>query len=112
MDSVTQKLMLGSSRSGSGLGSPGMSDGGSESGEPLAKKEYIPPSLKLMGRVNSSTSQNPLSRTVSHTASTADTNSRPGSQLGSELPPTPVNESGEIEVVYVSVSILGSGIYH
>ena len=104
VDSVQAKLMAGGTRPTSADWSPGQSDGGSELGESNARKEYIPPSLKLLGRQPTASVGNPvLSRTVSAGApgSGSAASSRPGSRLGGELPITPTSESGEVAVVYV-----------
>ena len=100
-DSVLAKLMAGGTRPGSSMGSPGQSETGSEFGESQAKKEYIPPSMKLLGRQPSAMQGNPvLSRTVSSSASLGDSSSRPGSRLGMEVPITPSSEN-EVGEVYV-----------
>lgn len=103
VDSVLQKLMSGGTRPGSATGSLGQSDGGSEHSEPHVKREYVPPSLKLLGKQPTTSSmQTSLSRTVSNTASTADTTSRPVSRLGGDSQMTPTGESSEVATVYVS----------
>ena len=105
VDSVQTKLMSGGTRPGSAIGSPIQSDYEMMS-EPPAKKEYIPPSLKLLGRQQTiGTVGNPvLSRTVSasRSGSAGDSGSRPASRLGGELPITPTSESSEVASVYVS----------
>lgn len=103
VDSVLAKLMTSGMRSSSASWSPGQSDGGSELGEQNARKDYIPPSLKLLGKQPTAMVGNPiLSRTVSASGSASgDANSRPESRLGGELPITPISESSEVPSVYV-----------
>lgn len=104
VDSVISKLMAGGPRPGSVTGSPGQSDTGSEYGEPASKKEYVPPSMRLLGKQPSSMAGNPaLSRTVSSTTSMGDSGSRPGSRLGWEPPITPTSDSNEVGPVYVRI---------
>ncbi|THH11551.1 hypothetical protein EW145_g600 [Phellinidium pouzarii] len=101
VDSVLQKLMT--CGSGSGIISSTHSETSSDTGEAPQKKEYIPPSLKLAGRqLTSSSGQTAGSRTISTSTSLGDVNSRPGSQLGNEVPVTPTAESGEITAVYIA----------
>ncbi|OCB84439.1 hypothetical protein A7U60_g8425 [Sanghuangporus baumii] len=102
VDSVLQKLMAEGTRSASSAGNDHQDDVGSEASEPAMKKEYIPPSLKLQGRLPSaSTAQSALNKSTSNSASVADSTSRPASRLG-EDPITPTTESGDITAVYIA----------
>jgi CLIP-associating protein 1/2 len=102
VDDVLSKLLAGS---GGGAGYPPSE--GSENGEAGPKqREYVPPSLALLGR-KAPGSSGGLSRTVSH--GSLKEISRPASRAEA---PTPfqVNDSVDIRAVYVSPkSFLGVG---
>lgn len=103
-ENILQRLLTGGP--GSGVGSAGQSEAGSENGEP-PKKQYIPPSLKLQGRQPTSSSMHSaMSRSISTSTSLGDGFSRPASRLAGEIPATPTSEPGEVQAVYVSSFIL------
>lgn len=103
VDSVLQKLMEDGTRPSSSPGNQPHDEVRSEASDPTVKKEYIPPSLKLQGRLPSASStQNLLGKSTSNSASIADSTSRPASRIG-EDPITPVTDSGEVVAVYVCV---------
>ena len=104
VDSVLQQLMVGSptpSQFSVVHSRPASSNGGSENGDVPAKKEYIPPSLKLQGKRPANTVTRTLSQSTTST-SFAETASRPPSRFGPDTPITPTADS-EISAVYVCI---------
>ncbi|KAF9485369.1 hypothetical protein BDN70DRAFT_871407 [Pholiota conissans] len=100
VDVVLAKLL------GASVGSAPQSQDGSENGDtPAGKKEYIPPSLALLGKRSRVASQNTgaSTRTVSQSSSL----SRPASRAAMTSPPpptTPTSENAEVRPVYIASS--------
>lgn len=102
-NSVIQGLINGGAGGAPEHTSPGLSEANSENGDLPAKKEYIPPSLRLQQRQPTTSSMHTsLSRTFSGSTSLGDAMSRPESRATSEIPPTPA-DSNEVGSVYVSI---------
>lgn len=98
VDGVLAKLL------GSSIGSALQSHEGSENGDATSgKKEYIPPSLALLGKRPRVASQNANlpTRSVSQPSSLSRPTSR-AAMSSPPPPPTPTAENAEVRPVYVS----------